>query len=107
MDSLLALGLVVALVLALRPRRRRPSWVIAELDRKAQQPYVPPELTGPTCHYSADVDPISGSLISEGSATWISRPGWPAGAVFGQVAFERDFSRPQKTRLVGGSACWR
>ena len=60
---LLALGLAVALVLALRPRGRRPSWVIAELDRKAQQPYVPPEPTGPTCHYAADVDPISGPLI--------------------------------------------
>ena len=60
---LLALGLVVALVLALRPRRRRPSWVIEELDRKAQQPSMPPESVGPTCHYSADVDPISGPLI--------------------------------------------
>lgn len=66
MDSLLillALGLAVALVLALRPRRRRPSWVIAELDRKAQQSYVPPEPTGPTCRYSAEVDPIGGTLI--------------------------------------------
>lgn len=66
MDSLLillGLLLAVALVLALRPRRRRPSWVIAELDRKAQQPYVPPEPTGPTCRYSADVDPVSGTLI--------------------------------------------
>lgn len=66
MDSLLillGLLLAVALVVALLPRRRRPSWVIAELDRKAQQPYVPPELTGPTCHYSADVDPVSGPLI--------------------------------------------
>lgn len=66
MDSLLillALGLAVALVLALRPRRRRPSAVIEELDRKAQQPYVPPEPTGPMCHYSADVDPIGGTLI--------------------------------------------
>ena len=60
---LLGLLLAVALVLALRPRRRRPSRVIAELDRKAQQPYVPPEPTGPTCRYSADVDPISGPLI--------------------------------------------
>ena len=63
MDSLLGLGLVVTLVLALRPRRRRPSAVIEELDRKAQQPSVPPEPPAPTCHYSADVDPISGPLI--------------------------------------------
>ena len=66
MDSmliLLGLLLAVALVVALWPRRRRPSWVIVELDRKAQQPYVPPEPTGPTCRYSADVDPVSGPLI--------------------------------------------
>ena len=60
---LLGLLLAVALVVALRPRRRRPSWVIAELDRKAQQPYVPPESVGPMCHYAADVDPVSGPLI--------------------------------------------
>lgn len=60
---LLGLLLALGLVLALRPRRRRPSWVIAELDRKAQQPYVPPESVGPMCHYSADVDPVSGPLI--------------------------------------------
>ena len=66
MDSLLillGLLLAVALVVALRPRRRRPSWVIAELDRKAQQPYVPPESVGPMCHYAVDVDPVSGPLI--------------------------------------------
>ena len=66
MDSLLillGLGLAVALVLALRPRRRRPSWVIEELDRKAQQPSMPPESVGPTCRYSAEVDPIGGTLI--------------------------------------------
>lgn len=66
MDSLLillGLLLAVALVVATRPRRRRPSAVIEELDRKAQQPYVPPEPVGPTCHYSADVDPVSGPLI--------------------------------------------
>ncbi len=51
------------LLLALRPRRRRPSAVIEELDRKAQQPYVPPVPPAPTCHYGADVDPISGHLI--------------------------------------------
>lgn len=62
MDSLLIL-LALGLVVALWPRRRRPSWVIAELDRKAQQPYVPPEPTGPTCRYSAEVDPIGGTLI--------------------------------------------
>lgn len=66
MDSLLillGLLLAVALVVALRPRRRRPSWVIEELDRKAQQPSMPPEPPAPTCHYGADVDPISGPLI--------------------------------------------
>lgn len=66
MDSLLillGLLLAVALVVALWPRRRRPSWVIEELDRKAQQPLVPPEPTGPTCRYSAEVDPIGGTLI--------------------------------------------
>lgn len=60
---LLGLLLAVALVVALLPRRRRPSAVIEELDRKAQQPSVPPEPPAPMCHYSADVDPVSGPLI--------------------------------------------
>ena len=60
---LLGLLLAVALVVALLPRRRRPSAVIEELDRKAQQPYVPPLPPAPTCLYSADVHPISGPLI--------------------------------------------
>ena len=66
MDSLLillGLLLAVALVVALWPRRRRPSWVIEELDRKAQQPSMPPESVGPMCHHSADVNPVSGPLI--------------------------------------------
>lgn len=37
---LLAFGLAVVLVVVRRSRHRRPSWVVEELDRKAQLPHI-------------------------------------------------------------------